>query len=332
MLPFVPVLLLYVGGSSLWKLMQPDVVEVFRQQSWRGVSFGRRRLVITLTFVLPLLALVCTSPLLMTRLQLARLDSSHTDRSVGSPVPVDAAPSPDAPSPYVDGNVGTVRMANDGDVAIQPFDGVLIDYAPHQYDRQQITLFGDSKQENAIVFIFDCSDSMAQTTMLAPQAAGGRPQRTERMSLAKNHFASMLDDLARGNANGANTRVGVRFFGHRLSWEKPPADAPPGWVSPLITQSEYQGEKAEGLAPSEDVELVQPLGRFDRSEAEKIRQRLQSVQPWGETPLYLALMQALDDFGSEAQNTRKSIVVITDGENYQSLFNPGGPKPEASTI
>jgi hypothetical protein len=126
----------------------------------------------------------------------------------------------------------------------------------------------------------------------------------------------------------------VRFFGHRLSWQRRPDDAPPGWVSPLFTQNDYRGKKAEGLTPSEDVELVQTLGRFDGRAAARISDLLDpaSIKPWGETPLYLALSQALDDFNNENQNTRKSIIAITDGEDYQSVYNPGGRRPVKTTI
>jgi hypothetical protein len=45
-----------------------------------------------------------------------------------------------------------------------------------------------------------------------------------------------------------------------------------------------------------------------------------SLQAWGQSPSYLALLRCLDDFDSEDRDTDKSIVVITDGINYQ--FTP----------
>jgi Mg-chelatase subunit ChlD len=378
LLPPLPIGALFVGGYSLWQLMQPDVVEAFRQQARSGISFGRRRLVITVTLVLPMLALVCAAPLFnQYRQQLAlreattRVEDQPTAPAPDTPSPplqppgpptpeegpeaspshVALSPSMQKPGPVLQegpeegpdapvrrqtngvvsqqsrgGNELVVRMARDGEDVAPSLGAVRIDYAPYQYDGQKITLFGDQRQRNAIVFIFDCSHSMGQKTMIAPQAVGGPRQITERMDLAKDHFASMLDELARRNAGGGNTRVGVRFFGHRLGWSI--GGSPPK----LMTQDEYAGPIPDGLTPAEDVELVQPLGPFGQNEAERIRQRLQSVRPWGETPLYLALIQALDDFDSEAQNARKSIVVITDGEHYQSLFNSGGRRPQATTL
>jgi len=108
LLPFVPIGLLYVGAHSLWQLMQPDVVEEFRQQSRSGISFGRRRLVITVTLVLPMLALVCAAPLFMAQLDksrnmLARRDvKSRVGDEVASPAGAVDAPEPSPPSDVQD--------------------------------------------------------------------------------------------------------------------------------------------------------------------------------------------------------------------------------------
>jgi hypothetical protein len=98
-----------------------------------------------------------------------------------------------------------------------------------------------------------------------------------------------------------------------------------------VPQKEYAGTIPDNITPSEDVELVQPLGRFD-SVPRDLAKRLASVKEHGETPLYLALTQALDDFDSDNPNTRKSIIAITDGQNYQSLYNSDGPKPQPTTL
>jgi hypothetical protein len=222
------------------------------------------------------------------------------------------------------------RVHSSEDFPLPTFKGIGVDYRPFVYREHSIKLSGDRPEQLSLVFILDCSDSMAEQSKI--EAIG--VDTAERMKLATDNFTSMLSDIVRRNRQGDDTRVGVRFFGHRLSWQKRPENAPRGWVSTLEPQTDYKGEKAEGLTPSEDVELVQELGRFDGRASARISDLLafDSIKPWGETPLYLALSQALDDFNKENRNTRKSIIAITDGEDYQSVYNPGGRKPVKTTI
>ena len=59
--------------------------------------------------------------------------------------------------------------------------------------------------------------------------------------------------------------------------------------------------------------MILPLGRFDDSVGAEVEDILQQVQPWGQSPLYLALRQALDDFSGENPDAERRIVVVTDG-------------------
>ncbi|MEX0820038.1 MAG: vWA domain-containing protein, partial [Pirellulaceae bacterium] len=130
-----------------------------------------------------------------------------------------------------------------------------------------------------------------------------------RLELAKGALRGLLGELEQRT----DTRVGVRFYGHRIGWTKTePVQA--------LAQTEYAGEIPDDLSPSEDVELVLPLGRFDSVEAGKVITRMESLQAWGQSPSYLALLRCLDDFENEDRDTDRSIVVITDGLNYQ--FTP----------
>jgi hypothetical protein len=200
------------------------------------------------------------------------------------------------------------------------FKGLRIDYEPYVYDGQTITLFGDRPEQLSLVFILDCSSSMDEQT----QVEALKAKTAMRIELAKRNFASMLSDIVKRNNEGEGTRVGVRFYGHRLGWIKDGDE--------LAKQTDYKGTIPDNLTPSEDVELVQPLGRFNGGVANKVNELLNSLKPWGETPLYLALTQALDDFNSDGPGTRKSIVAITDGQDYQSLHNLGGPRPPQTTF
>ncbi|HEY3391891.1 MAG TPA: vWA domain-containing protein, partial [Lacipirellulaceae bacterium] len=203
------------------------------------------------------------------------------------------------------------------------FEGVRIVYAPHNYVSQTITLSGDDPEQLSLVFILDCSHSMAAASKVRAEGADVK----QRLALAKGAFIAMLSDIANRNAAGENTRVGVRFFGHRLGWSPAPSDPPPqGWSSKLMTNERYRGRKPEKPHPAVDVELVQPLGAFDEGVAGDITELLKSIVPHGETALYLSLLQALDDFNSEDSETRKSIIAITDGQDYQ-YPHPDFPPP-----
>jgi hypothetical protein len=148
---------------------------------------------------------------------------------------------------------------------------------------------------------------MRETTSVEGPDATLRP-RMPRMEAAKGALRSMLEELAeRGNA-----RVGVRLFGHRVGWSTVEDGK-------LLRQTGYAGEIPAELRPYADVEAILPLGRFDSVVAGTVADRLKTVQPWGETPVYLALTQALADFTDEDEGER-TVVVITDGMNYQ--FNP----------
>jgi hypothetical protein len=93
-------------------------------------------------------------------------------------------------------------------------------------------------------------------------------QQSERLRLAKDSLNAILSDIVNRNAAGDDTRVGVRFFGHRLAWSSPSqVPPPPGWTARLLSNDKYRGRKPESQSPAEDVELVQPLGVFDQAMA-----------------------------------------------------------------
>lgn len=185
--------------------------------------------------------------------------------------------------------------------------GVIVDYEPKLPDTATVTLFGDRPQQSSVVFILDCSSSMGADMPVELIDA----RRLPRLEIAKSALESLLDQLA----IKGDTRVGVRFFGHRAGWAKEQ-------LSKMLTQNDYAGAIPDDVSPSSDVELVLPLGRFSSIEAGLVTSRLKSVKPWGQSPLFLSLQEALKDFDADKGDTDKSIVVITDGANYQ--FTPAG--------
>jgi Mg-chelatase subunit ChlD len=190
------------------------------------------------------------------------------------------------------------------ELVIRTAAGTTVEARPRQIRRARIRLNGNKRQRASVVFILDCSASMRKE-MAFESAATVVP----RMEVAKAALVRMLNALAaRGDA-----RVGVLLYGHRIGWSTKEANQ-------LLTQATWGGAIPEGLKPYEDVETILPLGRFDSIAAAKVAQRLEKVKPWGETPLYLSLTQALQEFKDDDPDAQRSVVVVTDGVNYQ--FNP----------
>ncbi len=193
---------------------------------------------------------------------------------------------------------------------LRPSGGARIDFKPYRYGPPQVTVASRSRKRASIMFILDCSNSMSEMTDI--EGPGGT-QHIPRLEAAKIALHEMLTQLA----EEGNARVGVRIYGHRVGWNvKKPGQ--------LLQQTEYGHPIPDGLRPSEDVELVLPLGRFDNVVAGGVFDLMKSLKPWGETPLYLSIVQAVGDFANDEPETEKSIIVITDGVNYQ--FNSPNPK------
>lgn len=184
--------------------------------------------------------------------------------------------------------------------------GITVESRRLAYGPTQITLGGLRRKRASMVFILDCSNSMKELMEVEAPTDDRGSSLVPRLEVAKDALRSMLARLAeRGDA-----RVGVRFYGHRVGWSTEQANT-------LLRQQEYEIPIPPDLRPYEDVELVLPLGRFDSVTAGQVSQRMTSVKPWGETPLYLALVRAIRDFDDDDRDTEKSVVVITDGVNYQ---------------
>lgn len=194
--------------------------------------------------------------------------------------------------------------------------GIKVAFDPFEYGPPRITLTGPNRRRASVVFILDCSQTMSE--LVEVEAPGDR-RRLSRLEVAKGALSSLLNQLAaRGDA-----RVGVRFYGHRVGWNvKKPGE--------LMRQSDYANKIPDELTPSEDVELVLPLGRFDEVILPRVTEPMKTLKPWGETPLYLSMIGALSDFTTDDANTERSIVVITDGLNYQ--FNSTSPKGKSDLV
>jgi hypothetical protein len=169
-----------------------------------------------------------------------------------------------------------------------------------------------------VAVILDCSHSMA--TEMATDArtdvvaALGRRASGSRMDVAKDVLKTQFDELA----SSGSSRVALWLFGHRLAWETDVQEPN------LLEQTEYL-EQSLGfnilseLLPGDDVELARPMIKLEPESLQPLYMKLGVVKPWGEEPLYLALVRSLDNFGRQVASADRRIIVITDGANQQGL-------------
>jgi Mg-chelatase subunit ChlD len=191
-----------------------------------------------------------------------------------------------------------------GDLTVNSIAGIAVDYSPHVSRETRIAIRGRSLRKLSIVFVLDCSGSMGQELPLE-----ARTRSVSRLEIAKRSLGSMLERLAEDEGH----RVGVICFGHRIGWDLKQAGQ-------FLRQTSYGAPVPDQIRPFDDVETILPLGRFNASFEGVVNDRLATIKPWGESPLYLAIIQALKQFDTGEDDSEKCVVVVTDGVNYQ--FNP----------
>ena len=102
----------------------------------------------------------------------------------------------------------------------------------------------------------------------------------------------------------------------------------------MLPQLNYPSVIPDDLVPSRDTDAIVPLGRFTPEMIGGVSRTLAKMIPWGQSPLYLAMIEAFKDFGADDNSTTKSIVVITDGDNFQFNLSgrPGGDGGNPTSI
>ncbi len=191
---------------------------------------------------------------------------------------------------------------------VRSLSGYEVDRTIDPFVPPTVSLRAKRSSRVSVVFVLDCSHSMSEP--IAVESPTGAAT-VERFAAARGALLAMLDEFAQ--TRGAN--AGLLLYGHRAGWN---IDKP----RQMLLQEAYLGEIPDELLPSEDVETVLPLGRFNEAMNAQLEALLESVKPWGETPLYLAMTRALQSFDPQ-DNSARAIVVITDGANYQ--FNAPSP-------
>ncbi len=178
-----------------------------------------------------------------------------------------------------------------------------------------IYIQGHGQHLRAKTLILDCSASM-----VGPQNVESAPQNTPLDELRQSKLSAarlaIREILQRWKASPDH--VGVIFFGHRITEGTPEQGS--------LFQDRYFRVHpfSQSLRAFEDVETILPLGRFGDVEYAKVLERMDLLLPWGQTPLYLSIQQALIESRGLDPNASHDIIVISDGKNYQ--FNPSPEK------
>lgn len=168
----------------------------------------------------------------------------------------------------------------------------------------QVTVIDSQAKPVSVMVVLDCSQSMNQT--IPWEASQQDLTKFDAAITATNQILNALSRLP-------NARVGLVLYGHRVGWNT----ASP---SQILRQTGYANPIPDSLMPYEDTEIVLPFGRFARAERDAVEKLLKTVKPWGETPLYLSIRNALNEMNSKSLGGKQQIVVITDGVNKQ--LNP----------
>jgi hypothetical protein len=206
--------------------------------------------------------------------------------------------------------------------------GVQIEYQPDKPQPTTITVYGDQREPTSVMFIFDCSYSMKELI----RGEGGND--VTRLNAARNVLKQILEQLKKDNENNNQFQIGLRIYGHRWTYSNVPDPNNPGKYRRVpaparrdgfaVSESGYASnfpQQAGANFPGADVETAQSVGSFHDNELKKLDDRLDRLEPWGQTPLNLAIWHAAnEDFRKNEHEKR--IVVITDGFNEQAPETP----------
>ncbi len=166
----------------------------------------------------------------------------------------------------------------------------------------------------ALAIILDCSKSMETPVPMGDGVtpdAGETNEQLTRLDASKQILQMALRDLA----HHGNYSVGLWLLGHRVAWEDSEL---PG----LLEQTDYLAQTngfsvLQNLVPGDDVEMVRHVRPLKPEHLMLVASGLNTIKPWGESPVYLALARAIDEFGMASKQDRRGIILITDGGNEQ---------------
>ena len=149
---------------------------------------------------------------------------------------------------------------------------------------------------------------------------GGVESQGRMIDLARGTLEAIL---ARLTGPDDPFRVGVLVYGHRCGWNPDPGRHTELVVPDPVRRGQFLPAPPDfALHPNSDVELILPMGAFSERIRRELENRLDALTAMGQTPLYLAIIQAIDAVRKEPQENRLHVVAITDGFNEQTS---GGP-------
>jgi serine/threonine protein kinase len=175
---------------------------------------------------------------------------------------------------------------------------LVYDWKPS--DTASVAVDGPIKQAT-VVFILDCSSSMNERVEII---IDGRRQQRRAMDEATHALSGIVDRLKQAG----RPDVGLWLYGHRLNRVGGNVVAnQPNLLSPVPPD----------MLPGDDVALEVPIAPLNDAQWQRIGDVLQRAEPYGLTPLYLAMVEALEDLGRFPARGPRQLVVITDGDDYQ---------------
>ena len=172
--------------------------------------------------------------------------------------------------------------------------GQIYEWEKPQPAPATVLVKGDSKLISNLIIIFDCSVSM----------------QGERIQRGSDALIAILDQLANQKDQ---YRVGLILFGHRAGWQE------------NATQKIKRCDPNFSGQPWEDVELVFAPKLLKNQFRYELKNRLRQANTCrGETPLYSALILALESFRRPIPNMPESfrILAVTDGVNWTDDADP----------
>jgi hypothetical protein len=205
-----------------------------------------------------------------------------------------------------------------------PGFGQQVVVQPPPLTEPTVTVTGPDTRPLAIMLVFDCSYSMRE------KVAGDDANRT-RLEIAQNAVPLMLERLP-----AANYRIGLTIYGHRAGTARDPQTN----VRTIVhrdnaTHPELSGRA--GLHPTEDVQVALGLeNELSARTIERIRSMLNSLRPWGQTPLYYSIRRTVEDelLRIDGNQFARRLIVITDGvnEQFQDSTTPRGVITERTDL
>jgi hypothetical protein len=211
---------------------------------------------------------------------------------------------------------------------MRPYGGCITSVRFSTDETASLNIHDSATGHRRRTFILDCSASMFEPADVEERrdvegsendtAVASRSSALTKLDAAKLALVSILRAL-----RDQGDEVCIILYGHRVSQ----GTAEQGTL--LQTRYHAAFPFPHTIKAFEDVETILPMGRFGNRECMQVEQRLAAVLPWGQTPLFLSLMQAMDLGDSKSDLTPHDIVVISDGKNYQ--FNPTEDKRATET-